>query len=170
MLVNNYRKVRTIFTYEERAARRRTARFLLVLFFTCFLAAAFACQRFFYALSLAGLQVKRVTLYFLNNVLGLYLPLKSPQRIFEGFSLLKSNFRQRTTPPLSSCVDLLVMASIAILSQVDYERIFMLFRNSTASKIASAAERTRSSASSSLQVADNKPDRGILPTPGIACT
>jgi hypothetical protein len=29
----------------------------------------------------------------------LYLPLKPPQRVFEGFTLLKSNFRQRTTPP-----------------------------------------------------------------------
>jgi len=74
----------------------------LVLFLTCFLAAALTSQRFFYSLSLAGLKVKRVTLYFLNNVLGLYLPLEPPKRVFEGFALLKSNFRQRTTPPHSS--------------------------------------------------------------------
>jgi hypothetical protein len=73
--------------------------FPLVLFFTCLLAAAFASQCFFYSLPFAGLQVKRVTLYFLNDVLGLYLPLKPPKRVFEGFSLLKSNFCQRTTPP-----------------------------------------------------------------------
>jgi len=73
----------------------------LVLFLACFLAAALASQRFFYSLPLAGLQVKRVTLYFLNDVLGLHLPLEPPQRVFEGFTLLKSNFRQRTTPPHS---------------------------------------------------------------------
>ena len=71
----------------------------LVLFLTRFLAAALSSQRFFYSLSLAGLQVKRVTLYFFNYVLSLYLPLEPSQRIFEGFTLLKSNFRQRTTPP-----------------------------------------------------------------------
>ena len=76
--------------------------FSLVLFLTCFLAAAFASQRFFNSLPFAGLQVKRVTFYFLDNVLGLYLTLKPPQRVFEGFTLLKSNFRQRTTPPRSS--------------------------------------------------------------------
>jgi hypothetical protein len=32
----------------------------------------------------------------------LYLSLKSPQRVFEGFTLLKSNFCQPTTPPRSS--------------------------------------------------------------------
>ena len=81
---------------------QRTARSSLVLFLACFLAAALASQRFLDSLSLAGLQVKRMTLYFLDNVLGLYLPLEPPQRVFEGFTLLKSNFRQRTTPPHSS--------------------------------------------------------------------
>jgi hypothetical protein len=76
--------------------------FSLVLFFACFLAAALASQRFFYSLSLARLQVKRVTLYFFDNVLSLYLPLEPPKRVFEGFTLLKSNFCQRTTPPCSS--------------------------------------------------------------------
>jgi hypothetical protein len=32
----------------------------------------------------------------------LYLPLEPPKGVLEGFSLLKSNFRQRTTPPCSS--------------------------------------------------------------------
>jgi len=75
--------------------------FSLVLFLACFLAAALASQRFFYSLPLAGLQVKRVTLYFLDNVLGLYLPLEPPQGVFEGFTLLKSNFRQQLHPPTS---------------------------------------------------------------------
>ena len=97
--------------------------FSLVLFLTCFLAAALASQRFFYALSLAGLQVKRVTLYFLDDVLGLHLPLESPQGVFEGFPLLQSNFRQRATPPHSSKVDSLVMASNVPLSQVECAEI-----------------------------------------------
>ncbi len=95
----------------------RTARLASVLFLACFLAAALASQRFFYALPLAGLQVKRVTLYFLDNVLGLYLPLESPQCVFEGFTFLKSNFRQQTTPPHSSKQDPLVMARITLPSQ-----------------------------------------------------
>jgi hypothetical protein len=32
----------------------------------------------------------------------LYLTLEPPKRVFEGFTLLKSNFCQRTTPPNSS--------------------------------------------------------------------
>ena len=99
---------------------------VLVLFFARFLAATLASQCFLDSLSLAGLQVKRVTLYFLNNVLGLYLPLEPPKRIFEGFTLLKSNFRQRTTPPYSSYLDSLVMASIALLSQAECAGIFTL--------------------------------------------
>jgi hypothetical protein len=42
----------------------------------------------------------------------LYLSLKPPKCVFEGFTLLKSNFRQRTTPPTPSKLDSLVMASI----------------------------------------------------------
>jgi hypothetical protein len=101
--------------FQLRGTGRRTSErpvFFLVLFLTCLLAAALASQRFFYSLSLAGLQVKRVTFYFLNNVLGLYLSLKPPKCVFEGFTLLKSNFRQRTTPPHPSKLDSLVMASI----------------------------------------------------------
>ena len=70
-----------------------------------------------------------MTLYFFNDVFSLYLSLKPPKRVFEGFTLLKSNFRQRTTPPYSSLLDSLVMASIGLLSQVDCERIFMNSRN-----------------------------------------
>ncbi len=65
-----------------------------------------------------------MTLYFLDNVLGLYLPLEPPKRVFEGFTLLKSNFRQRTTPPRSSQMDSLVMASNVPLSQVECAGIF----------------------------------------------
>lgn len=59
-----------------------------VLLFASFFAAALARKRFFYAFSFTGLQVERVTFYFLDDVLGLYLPLKPAKRVFEGFSLL----------------------------------------------------------------------------------
>ena len=100
---NKERRHRPSRICEERTVRvsERPA-FSSVLLLACFLAAALASQCFFYSFPLAGLQVKRVTLYFLDNVLGLYLPLEPPQRVFEGFTLLKSNFRQRTTPPHSS--------------------------------------------------------------------
>jgi hypothetical protein len=104
---------------KERAVPVSERPLLLVLFLACFLAAALAGERFFYALSLARLQVKRVTFHFLNNVLCLYLSLEPSQSIFEGFTLLKSNFCQRTTPPHSSYLDLLVMASLTHLSQAD---------------------------------------------------
>jgi len=97
--------------------------FSSVLFLARFLAAAFASQRFFDSLPLAGFQVKGVTLYFLDDVLGLHLPFKPPQRVLEGFTLLKSNLRQRTTPPRSSQLDWLVMASIGLLSQVECAEI-----------------------------------------------
>ena len=71
----------------------------LVLFFTRFLAAALTGQCFFHALLLARLQVKGVTLDLLDNVFLLHLALETPQRVFEGFTLLKSNFRQTDTPP-----------------------------------------------------------------------
>jgi hypothetical protein len=67
-----------------------------------------------------------VTFYFLDDVLGLYLPFEPPQRIFEGFPLLKSNFRQRTTPPCWSQLDSLVMASIGLLSQAECAQILAL--------------------------------------------
>jgi hypothetical protein len=103
----------------------RTARVRLVLFLACFLAAAFSSQRFFNALSFAGLQVKRVTLYFFDYVLGLYLAFKTAKRILEGLTLLKSNFCQRTTPPYSSKQDSLVMASITLFSQAQCAIIFI---------------------------------------------
>src|SRR5260370_38492610 len=55
------------------------------------------------------------------------------------------------------------MASIAVLSQVEYERIFVLLKSPAASTIASVAEQMRPSASRNLQVADNKRDSKLLP-------
>ena len=74
---------------------------LLVLFFASFLAASLASQRFFDSLPLARLKIERVTFYFFDYVLSLYLPLEPSQCVFEGFTLLQSYFRQRDyTPPL----------------------------------------------------------------------
>jgi hypothetical protein len=73
---------------------------LLVLFLASFLAASLARQRFFDSLSFARLQVERVTLYFLDDVLGLYLPFKPAKRVFKRFTFLKSNFSQRDYTPL----------------------------------------------------------------------
>jgi len=83
-------------TFEEGPPPHVTAPslFCLVLLFASFLATALPRQRFLHALSLAGLQVERVTFYFLDYVLGLYLPLKPAKCVFEGFPLLKSYFSQ----------------------------------------------------------------------------
>jgi len=75
---------------------------LLVLFLARLLACSLASQRGLHTLLLAGLQVERVTLHFLNNVFLLYLPLETAQSVLEGLSLLKPNLCQTNTPPDSS--------------------------------------------------------------------
>ena len=65
-----------------------------VLLFTNLLAVAFARKRLFHALLFTWLQVKGVTLYFFDNVLGLYLAFEAAQGIFEGFSFLNTNLCQ----------------------------------------------------------------------------
>jgi hypothetical protein len=49
----------------------------------------------------------------------LHLALKPPQSVFEGFSLLQSDFRQRNTPPNSSQFGLVSYCKISGLSQVN---------------------------------------------------
>src|SRR5215475_11939568 len=71
----------------------------LFLFFSGFLAAALARQRLFHPLLLAGLQVKGVTLHFLDYVLLLYLPLEAAQRVFERLAFLQTYFCQRNYTP-----------------------------------------------------------------------
>src|SRR6202020_771855 len=66
----------------------------LVLLFTDLLAITLASQRFLHALLLTRLQIKRVTLDFLDNVFGLHLALKTPQGILKGFAFLYSNLCQ----------------------------------------------------------------------------
>ena len=71
----------------------------LVLFLACFFTAALASQRFLHTLLLAGLQVEGMTFYFFNNVFLLYLALETAESIFEGFTLLKSDFSQTNYTP-----------------------------------------------------------------------
>ena len=70
-----------------------------VLFLASLLASPFASERCFYALLFAGLQVKGVALDLLDNVFLLHFALEAAQSVFEGFTLLQSNFRQTDTPP-----------------------------------------------------------------------
>ena len=65
-----------------------------VLLFARFFAGALTRQRFFYTLLFARLQIKRVTLDFLDNVFSLHLALEAPQGILKGFALLYSNLCQ----------------------------------------------------------------------------
>ena len=65
-----------------------------ILLFTNFLAIAFTRKRLFHAFLLTRFQIKRVTLYFLDNVLGLHLAFETAQSIFEGFSFLNTNLCQ----------------------------------------------------------------------------
>jgi len=88
-----------------RAALEQRPSELLLLFFPSFFPATLARQCLFDALFLAGFQVKGVTLYLLDNVFLLHFALKTAQSVFEGFSLLQSDFRQLITPPDSSYLD-----------------------------------------------------------------
>ncbi len=71
----------------------------LVSLFASLLAIPLACQCCFHAALLTGLQIVGVTLYFLDNVLLLYLPLKPAQRIFERLAFLYANLCQEIPPP-----------------------------------------------------------------------
>ena len=70
------------------------AKLELILLLTDLLAITLACKRFFNALLFTGLQIKRVTLDFLDNVFSLHLALEAPQGILKGFAFLYSNLCQ----------------------------------------------------------------------------
>jgi hypothetical protein len=70
-----------------------------ILLFANLLTSALPSQSGLYAFFLAGLQVKGVALYFFNNVFLLHLALEAAQSVFEGLTLLQSNFCQTNTPP-----------------------------------------------------------------------
>ena len=72
---------------------------ILFLLLACFLACAFARQRFLHPLFLAGFQVEGVTFHFFNDVLLLHFPLEATQGVFQGFAFLQSDFCQRNYTP-----------------------------------------------------------------------
>ncbi len=74
--------------------RKRRIEESLVLFLANLLAIAFASQRFFYTLFLAGLKIEGVTLNLFDNVFGLNFALEAAQGIFERFTFLNSNLCQ----------------------------------------------------------------------------
>jgi hypothetical protein len=65
---------------------------LLVLFFPGFFPATLARQGFLHPFLFARFQVEGMTLHFLNDVFLLHLALKPAQSVFEGLTLLKSDF------------------------------------------------------------------------------
>src|SRR5580658_3758292 len=70
-----------------------------VSLFASLLAIPLACQCCLHAALLTGLQIVGVTLYFLDDVLLLYLPLEPAQRVFERFAFLNANLCQEIPPP-----------------------------------------------------------------------
>ena len=84
---------------KARAAIETAAHRLLVLLFTSLFAAALARQRFLYALLLARLEVKGVTLDLLDDVLLLDLALETPQGVLKRLALLNANFCQTGNTP-----------------------------------------------------------------------
>jgi hypothetical protein len=65
-----------------------------VLFLPYLLPVTLARQCFLHALLFARLQVKRMTLHFLDDVLCLHLPLEAAQGILKRFTFLNTNFCQ----------------------------------------------------------------------------
>ena len=60
----------------------------------------FASQGFFNSPLFSRFQVVRVFLDFLDDIFRLDLALEATQRVFEGFSLLKSHFSQTSNTPI----------------------------------------------------------------------
>ena len=57
-------------------------------------------QSLLHALLFPGFQVEGVLLDLFNDVFLLHLPLETPQGVFQGFTVLKANFRQIYSPPI----------------------------------------------------------------------
>jgi len=71
----------------------------LVLLLASLLAIPLACQCCFHATLFARFQIVGMTLYFLDDVFLLNLPLEAAQSIFERLAFLYTNFRQNFPPP-----------------------------------------------------------------------
>jgi hypothetical protein len=59
----------------------------------------FPCKSLLYPQLLTRLQIKRMPLYFFDDVFLLHLALKATKGVFQSFTILESNFSQLTTPP-----------------------------------------------------------------------
>jgi hypothetical protein len=59
-----------------------------------FLPVPFACQRLLDPQFFARLQIEGMPLDFFNDVFLLYLPLETPESVFQGFTVLESDFSQ----------------------------------------------------------------------------
>jgi hypothetical protein len=81
-------------TSNVRCTAYTLSKMLLVLLFACLFPVTLSRQCFLDALPLTGLQVEGVTLYFLDDVLLLHLPLKTTQCIFERLAFLHTNLSQ----------------------------------------------------------------------------
>ncbi len=66
----------------------------LILLLTNLLTIALACESFFHTLLFTGLQIKRMSLDFLDDVFSLHFALEAPQGILKGFAILYSNLCQ----------------------------------------------------------------------------
>jgi hypothetical protein len=84
---------------------------LSVLLLPSFFATSFPCQGFLDTFFFAGLQVKGVALNLLNDVFLLHLALETSQRVFEGLTLLNSDFRQTNYTPKLVPLDPIVIAT-----------------------------------------------------------
>src|ERR1700691_6231930 len=74
-----------------------TARSILLL--ANFLASPLTSECSFHAFFFTRLQVKGVALDLFDNVFLLHFAFEAAQSVFEGFTLLQSNFCQTDTPP-----------------------------------------------------------------------
>jgi hypothetical protein len=70
-----------------------------IRFFANLFTSALASQRGFYSFFFTRFQVKGVAFNLFDNVFLLHFAFEAAQSVFEGFTLLQSNFRQTDTPP-----------------------------------------------------------------------
>jgi len=97
---------RLISAFRRQGHNRNRGPGISILLFACLLACALARQRFLYPFLFSGLQVKRVTFYFFNDVLLLHFPLKATQGVFERLAFLQSDFCQKKLHPQTGPVGL----------------------------------------------------------------
>jgi hypothetical protein len=69
-----------------------------------------------------------VPFYFFDDVLLLYLALEAAKRIFEGFALLNSNFRQKNYTPLLALTGPVSYGKPPPASQAECKKIALSFQ------------------------------------------